>query len=227
MITQVIYLRKIWGFLLDILFPKICLNCRRYLIEEEDIICGVCLKSIEINKIVFRSNQNYLLLAAASYENEALRSLIHYFKYNHFLAIERQLTNILLGYLKTVKMPFKDAVIVPIPLHEKRFRERGFNQSQILANVAAKYYKLPLEDKIIRRIKNTKPQTELKNYEERKENLKNSFEFLDGGKQKIKNKSVLIVDDVYTSGATLNEAAKVLRRGGAKEIRALVLAKAG
>ncbi len=226
MIAQVNYLRKIWNLLLDILFPRICLNCRKYLGNDEIVICGECLRSIEINKIFFRT-KNGLLLAAGSYENQALRELIHYFKFNRFLVIESVIGKILLDYLKTVALSLNNFLVVPVPLHKKRLRERGFNQSEIVARIAASFYHLPLEAEVIEKVRNTLSQIELKNYREREENVKGSFAIVSKAKSKIKDKNILIVDDVYTSGATINEVAKVLRKGGAKEIVALVLAKAG
>lgn len=224
-------LREIWKIFLDILFPPICLSCRKFLSEKEKdeiaLICNPCLESIPINKIVFRTGRQYLLFAASSYENAVLRNLIHEFKYRNLMTLQKPLGKIIIRYLKGVALPIQDTTIVPIPLHPSRLRSRGFNQAEILARIVGISLDLPIETETLKRIKNTKSQIDLKSHDERRENIKNCFEILAQSKEKVKNKNVLLVDDVYTSGATIDEAAKVLRRAGVKDIKALVLAKAG
>jgi ComF family protein len=222
-------LRKIWGLALDIFFPPICLNCRKYLEKEEkpNLICDSCRKSIEINKILFRPSPGFLLAAASSYENEALKNLIHYFKYEKFMAAGKPLEEILIEYLKNIfiGLDLSNSVIIPIPLHPKRFHSRGFNQSEILANIISKHFNIPLETDILKRIKNTKPQIKTKNHKEREENLKGSFEISADGKNILKNKNIILVDDVYTSGATMNAAIKAIRRENKNRIIGVVVAK--
>lgn len=223
------HLRKIWEFALDIFFPPICLNCRKYLEKEEktNLICNSCHKSIEINKILFRSSPDFLLAAASSYENEALKNLIHYFKYERFLAAEKPLREILIEYLGKVfaGWDLTDFIIIPIPLHPKRLHSRGFNQSEILANIISKHFDIPLKTGILKRVKNTKPQIETKNHKEREENLKGSFEISADYKDMLKNKNIILVDDVYTSGATMNAAIRIIRRENKNRIIGIVVAK--
>lgn len=223
------HLRKIWEFTLDVFFPSICLNCRKYLEKEEkaDLICDSCRKSIEINEILFRPSADFLLAAASSYENEALRNLIHYFKYERFMAAEKPLGEVLIKYLENIFMDWdlSNFIIIPIPLHPKRFRSRGFNQSEILANAIGRRFNVPVETKILQRIKNTKPQIETKNHKEREKNLKGSFEISADGKNILKNKNIILVDDVYTSGATMNAAIKIIRRLNKNRLIGVVVAK--
>jgi len=223
------HLRKIWEFVLDIFFPGICLNCRKYLEKEEkpNLICNSCYKTIEINEILFRPSPDFLLAAASSYENEALRNLIHYFKYEKFMAAGKPLGEILIEYLKNIFTGWNlsNFIIIPIPLHPKRFRSRGFNQSEILAGIISKRFNIPLETNILKRIKNTKSQIETKNHKEREENLKGSFEISVGGKEIMKNKNIILVDDVYTSGATMNAAIRAIRRENKNRIIGVVVAK--
>ncbi len=220
------WLKKIWNLGLDILFPKICLNCQKYLGESEKTLCQNCFDAIEINKIFFRG-EKYRILAAASYENAPLRELIHSLKYNRFLSAQVEIKRIIESYLKELDMDFKDFLVVPVPLHPRRLRERGFNQAEIIGRIVSNYCHVPLGVGTMTRVKNTKPQIELANFKEREENLRNGFEINPERKATVKNRSILLVDDVYTSGSTVGEAAKVLRRAGAREIMVFVLAKAG
>jgi ComF family protein len=133
-------------------------------------------------------------------------------------------------------LPLPD-LVVPIPLHKRRLRWRGFNQSELLANYISENLtpgmEIPVLNDILIRKKHTTPQMQVKKYSERKENIKDAFEIYPvksaGGSaekfKRIKNKNILLVDDVATTGATLNECAKTLKQSGAKKVFALVLAR--
>lgn len=192
------------------------------------MICNSCLKNIEINKIIFRPDPNFLLAAAASYENTALRNLIHYFKYERFLAAEKPLGEILIKYLENALKDWdlSNFIIIPLPLHPDRLRLRGFNQAEILAGIINRRFNIPMETKILRRVKNTKSQIKTKNHKEREENLKGSFEISANCKKILENKNIILVDDVYTSGATMIAALKTVRRYNKNKIIGVVVAKA-
>lgn len=114
-------------------------------------------------------------------------------------------------------------LILPIPLHIKRLRERGFNQSLLLARQVGRRTGVPVDPFLLEKGRPTPPQAELK-VDERRKNLKGAFELRDP--EKVKNKKILIVDDVYTTGATVETAARLLLKAGAEEVEALVLARA-
>jgi ComF family protein len=122
---------------------------------------------------------------------------------------------------------------VPVPLHKRKLRERGFNQAELLAKEVAEYFSLSLETKALIRKKYTPPQVRTKNHKARRESLKNAFEISSIFTKKcisentnfLKEKIIILIDDVTTTGATLFEAAKVLKRAGAKEVWGLVVAK--
>lgn len=121
-----------------------------------------------------------------------------------------------LGKWMALNWTQQDGVLVPVPLHPQREKMRGFNQARLLAE------QLGLPAEMLKRIKNKHPQAELPR-EDRLKNLKNSFKI--SGKFDLSNKKIVLVDDVCSTGATLNECAKVLRQAGAKEIWGLVLAR--
>jgi ComF family protein len=115
-------------------------------------------------------------------------------------------------------------LIVPVPLHPKRLRERGFNQSGVLAGELARKIKVPVSFDVIRRKHQTLPQTRLKRAE-RLKNVKGAFEICDV--DTVRGRRVLLVDDVYTTGTTLSECARILKsKGGASEVHALTVTRA-
>ena len=220
-----ITLLKSWEFILDIFFPPICLNCKKYLEEKEkpDLICGNCFQSIKIYKNLFRPSSQLILAAATSYGNSATKELIHCLKYKGFLKAQKPLGEILIKYLSNLDLRLENCIVVPVSLYPSRRRKRGFNQAEILADIISKHFGWQLETRVFKRIRETKPQIEMKDYKDREANIKNCFDVTN--KNAIKNKNIILVDDVYTSGATMKEAIKILKRGGAANIIALTVAK--
>jgi ComF family protein len=114
------------------------------------------------------------------------------------------------------------SLIIPVPLHIKRLRERGFNQSLVLARAVEHKRQIPVNFSVLKRHKFTLTQTG-SNRNERKENIKGAFEVTD--KKKIDGKNIILIDDVYTTGATINECAKTLIKAGAQKVAVLTLAR--
>jgi len=216
-----------------------CPVCRARLAENK-FTCGhfitaqinvnnphLSASNIRINPRESASKFSYLLAAAGNYDNPVLQNLIYYFKYKKFKNLAPVLGEILIRYLDNLSLPIiksqKSTAVVPLPLHKKRERERGFNQAKLLAEIIAKQFNLELIEPL-KRIKNTKPQSRIKDYERRQGNVFNCFKIKNP--EVVKGKNIILVDDVFTSGATMNEAIKILKQNGAKRIIALVLAKA-
>ena len=233
-------LSKLKEFLLDLVFPRLCLGCGDYLSRGQDWLCDKCSSSIKISNSFFcpeclarlpdfqktcHQSNRYILAAAGNYENQALRNLIHFFKYRRFLGLAPFLAQILSDYLEKVLNPgeLKEFLFVPIPLHWLREKKRGFNQSRILAEITASLFGSKALDCLERTIDN-KPQASLQEKEDRKRNMAGCFRIKNP--EAVRGKNFIIVDDVFTSGATMDEAAKILKAAGAKKIMALVLAKA-
>lgn len=238
------FLIKLKDAVLDILFPPICLNCRKALTNAEDnadlrgkFICEQCFNLIKINTALFcpvcrarlaenkkicHRGASYLLGAVGNYNDPVLQNLIHYFKYKKFENLAPILNEMLVKYLKLINLKLKNFVVVPIPLHPGRERERGFNQAKLLAEAAARHFNLPLADGL-ERIKNNKPQAKLKDFEKRTKNISGCFKIKNP--DFIKGKNIVLIDDVFTSGATMDEAARILKKNSAGKIIALALAK--
>lgn len=119
----------------------------------------------------------------------------------------------------------KNILLIPIPLHKRKKRQRGFNQSELLAEAVASHFSLSYNPKILLKIKNNLPQAKINNFSNRKKNSENIFQISNFNLNLIKNKWIILIDDVYTSGATMQEAAKILKKNGAKKIIGLVIAK--
>jgi ComF family protein len=115
-------------------------------------------------------------------------------------------------------------VLVPIPLHPRRLRWRGFNQAELLGGLIAKNLGIKFAPDLLLRVKNTKPQIEL-DKDQRQTNIRRAFALNRNCKLKIKNWNFILFDDVWTSGATLREAGKVLKRNGAKKVWGLTIAR--
>ncbi len=119
----------------------------------------------------------------------------------------------------------QDWIIIPIPLHKLKERKRGFNQTNLLAKEIIKYFPLKYNNQILIRIKNNLPQAQIKNRQERFKNSKDIFDINKNYLKLIENKNIILLDDVYTTGATLHSAANILKQNKANKIVALCLAK--
>ena len=143
-----------------------------------------------------------------------MRQAIHQLKYNNLRALAGTLAKLLSDYIAANPMPGE--VLVPVPLHAKRLRERGYNQSVLLAKELGRLIGLPTVDDCLIRQKHALPQ------EERRDNVVGAFTCRD---RRLQDKQVLLIDDVSTSGATLDACARALKAGGASSVWGLVMAR--
>ena len=209
----------------ELFFPKRCFFCKEY----GSLLCGDCQELLEIIPVHRPDNSKKHLAdiyAACSYENNRVKKLLYSFKYKPFnKELAAPLAGLIAGHFElSEKNPdFNDPVIVSVPLAQKRLRWRGFNQAQAIARELADLWHITSEPDSLARIRETKIQAEL-TQSERQENIKGAFICLNNSK--IKNKSVLLVDDVVTTGATMEECARVLSKNGAAEIIGIAVARA-
>ncbi|PIZ01203.1 hypothetical protein COY61_00380 [bacterium (Candidatus Gribaldobacteria) CG_4_10_14_0_8_um_filter_33_9] len=230
-------------FLLDIFFPQFCLGCGK----EGEIICLDCFFLIEILEYFFcvfckksqkvlkkrtcslhRKNALNGLFSATSYETPLVQTLIKNFKYEPFLkTLTEPLSSLIIAHFLLseswkVFYPLEKSLLVPIPLVGFRKRWRGFNQAEEIAKILSIFFRTRLENNNLVKIKSTLSQAELMG-EERKKNIKNAFKVKTP--EIFKGKKIFIIDDVFTTGATLEEAAKVLKHAGAKQVWGIVIAR--
>ena len=153
-----------------------------------------------------------------------MKKVIHLLKYNKKTGIMRTLEKIIRSYLNCLNSSFPCLdLVVPIPLHRKKLRERGFNQAELIAKVVAKHLQVRLTKGNLKRTKATISQTSL-DRKERKRNLREAFTVKN--RDEFQAKNVLLVDDVYTTGTTIKEAAKVLKQARVKDVYVFALARA-
>lgn len=224
------FLKKIGLKLLDLFLPIECVNCQ----TEGVYLCDVCFEKLKINnpedsKILSANLKTPNLDAvwiAGNYEDPLLKKLIIKYKYNFLEPLHKPLSLFLKNFWKNYLLSSSQIIdknnflIIPIPLSKKRLKWRGFNQAELLAINFCSYFNYSLSLNL-KKIKNRPPQVSL-NEKEREKNLQSVFAFKD---KRLEEKNILLIDDVTTTGATLNEAAIILKKAGAKRVEALVLAK--
>jgi ComF family protein len=151
-----------------------------------------------------------------------VKDLICEFKYRQLDYVGRLLSRQMIDFVKDYRLPIEYIdYIIPVPLSGARFREREFNQALILGRLLALEFKKPLLDGILVRSRHTKRQTELPQAE-RLANVRNSFAVKDA--DRITEKNLLLVDDVLTTGATVSEAASMLKQAGARIVFVMTVA---
>lgn len=157
-------------------------------------------------------------LAAGLFEGP-LREAIHVYKYRPLQSLGKHLSRWMAGQV-TMTIPLD--VAMPVPLHKKRLRHRGFNQALLLAHGVSERFRLPLNFDNLIRTRYTRPQVELSG-RERAENVRGAFNLIRPAD--VREKRILLIDDVFTTGATMNECAKVLKDAGAESVTVLTLAR--
>ena len=225
---------KTRNYIIDLVYPKecvgcnkegvwLCRRCRSKIIKIKTPYCPKCKRITKNGQFCSNCRKNISLtgIIISAYYREPLKETIHHYKYQGIRDLKNQLSDFIIDRLKN-NLPRGEKILVPIPLYKRKELERGFNQSREIAKKISSYFNIPLTENLLVRKKQTLPQINLR-LKERSENIKDAFGLLPG--REIKGKTILLVDDVTTSGATLNEAAKVLRQAEAKEIWGVVIAQ--
>jgi len=218
---------------LDLLFPQWCIGCGKV----GSYICGSCQKLLldiippicprcgrpESRGVLCHSCDNWQAeidgIRSPFIFDGLIRKAIHELKYENLRALAVPLAKLLYDYI--VRNPLPGEVLVPVPLHQKRWRERGYNQSSLLAKELGKLSGLPVVADCLIRQSYTSTQAKSASVSERRKNVANAFTCLDG---RLHSKRILLIDDVSTSGATLDACAGVLKSVGATSVWGLVLA---
>ncbi|MDP2930207.1 MAG: ComF family protein [bacterium] len=231
-------LARIQNFLADLLFPKFCLNCRRqglYLCDDctamIDILSSyfcLCYEPLRLGKpgkcpVCQRKPLNGLFFAV-SYENLLVQALIRQFKYPPYAKeLGKTLSDLIVSHFLLIeKQVPADFALIPVPVENRKLRSRGFNQSREIAFHLAQKWRLPLINNCLIKIKNTEPQMKLSGLE-RKNNLDDAFACRN--QELIKDKKIFLVDDVYTTGATMEECSRVLKQAGARQVWGIAAAR--
>lgn len=212
-------------FLLDLIFPKKCFGCKK----EKTFLCQDCKSVLDILNLHQKEKFSPLddLYFALFYKHPLLKKMIFAFKYQGVKELAFDLANLILDHFQLIekKPQFlndpSQYFILPIPLSKEKLKFRGYNQAEEIAKVLSQKLKIPILRNVLIKIKETFPQIELSE-KERKENIKDAFFVKEG----VSNKKILLVDDIFTTGATMREAARVLKEAGAKIVIGIVIARA-
>jgi ComF family protein len=232
--------------LIDILFPPLCHVCSSYVPGKEEIhlcvacrekvapihspLCPVCGVPFAVEDGIdhpcgpcLTARPPFTRARSASRFEGTVQELVHRFKYGKKIHLARPLGLLTARALVDFSKEAGSDFIVPVPLHRKRLRERGFNQSQLLGRVLAKQWSIPLSVNNLRRVRWTEPQVGLP-ASERERNVRGAFAVADYAR--FREKRLLLVDDVYTTGSTVEECARTLKRAGASEVCVITVARA-
>jgi len=203
-----------WDSFLNLIFPPRCEVCKT---NNNQAICQSCFSQIKFMK-------PHLGIHCVSVYDGALRTAIHRFKFKGRKKLARALGVIIVQYLSQSPSLQMDEIdlIVPVPLHAKRLRQRGFNQTELLAQAISKYFGVEAKS-VLARTRDTKAQFDL-HRNERFANIEGAFEVID--QDSIHGRRILLLDDIYTTGATISECSKALQAAGAKRVEILTLSRA-
>jgi len=220
-------------FILDLLFPINCLGCG----QERQFICPACFEQMPLNRkrpLKFSSSALTDLIIASDYNHALVKQAIHRYKYDFVKDLAEPLGRLMIKKLSSCsEISKKNVSLLPVPLHQKRLRWRGFNQAELLALEISQSLNIPMANDILIRTKHNLPQVNIKSSQKRKENIKQAFQISPQlgtvpnplSLSDIKNKTIILVDDVCTTGATLEECAQVLKPLQPKQIWGLVIAR--
>lgn len=203
-----------WGkSLLDLIFPPACEICRK---SGDESLCPDCFGKIQFIK------PQMGIYSATAYDG-ITRTALHRLKFQKRKVLSGPLGVLMVKYLSHfshIRLNEIDAII-PVPLHKKRLRQRGFNQAELLGGVVGKYFDLPVLS-ALERTRDTHPQFDLAG-EARKANVKGAFKVSDT--KAVYNKRIILLDDIYTTGSTIHECSKTLTIAGARRVEVLTLSR--
>ena len=208
--------------ILEIIFPNVCGMCGR--INKNNLCpqCKIKLKEITKANIIKVKNKNFTYLAYLFKYDGIIREKILKYKFKDSAYLYKTFSEIIIKNKKMCGFIKKYDIIIPVPIHKKRYKERGYNQSELLAKEIAKILEIPMEKHVLIKALNNTPQSKLSK-QERKNNAIGVYKTINN--QKIINKKVILVDDIYTTGSTANECSKMLKQAGVSEIAVLTIAK--
>ena len=236
-------LRELMRGVCDLVFPHNCLRCKRHVAEEQSaVLCRACRDAIILNRPPFcpqcartlsgNSRQAACAQCASTHYffdcawsptvyAEAMQELIHLFKYQHRTALRKPFGTLIADFIDQYQVNInRFDYFIPIPLHPAKIRERGYNQSQLIADDLTSTYKPTVLADALIRTRNTQQQAFL-GKKERWTNVNRAFTIRNS--RRLADTSVLIVDDLLTTGATASEAARVLKEAGVRTVGVLTL----
>ena len=217
-------MNKIFNSILELIYPNVCGVCKKICKESLCKKCEIKIKQYKINKVKeYKKNQFYFeeSIHIFKYEDIIRKMLVEY-KFQEKSYLYKTFAKIILKNEKICGKLKKYDIIIPVPIHKKRKLVRGYNQTELIAKEIAKNTNLRMENKVLFKHKNIVSQSGL-NKSERKKNVKDAF--IVKNIEKVNGKNVLIIDDIYTTGSTLQECSRILKLNGANKIGVITIAK--
>lgn len=222
---------------LNFLFPSVCGICLK---KDKNWICDECLNKLnselklkkiridknnseKIYKVIYKTNNIIKIFYLFEYK-DLIRKKIIEFKFNDKSYLYKTFSNIILKNKKICKLLNSYDIIIPVPMFEKKKSKRGYNQTELISKEIAKRLDITFNNNILFKIKENKTQS-LLNYHERKQNVLNVYKINDSEMKNVRNKKIILFDDIYTTGFTVKECIKELEKLNPKKIDVLVLAK--
>ena len=211
--------------ILNLIFPNVCGFCNTI---NKNCLCKKCeleLANYELNCIKdYRNDKSKhfdFLFCALKYENMVRQKIMGY-KFGEKSYLYKTFAKIIIKNKKIYGFIKLYDIIIPVPMYKTKESVRGYNQSKLLAEELAVNTGIDIEKKVLNKTKDTKVQSTLSK-SQRSINVKNAFEIKD--KEKVNVKKIILVDDIYTTGSTVNECSRILKKAGAKEILVITIAK--
>lgn len=217
------------GAILDFIYPPHCVICSARMVSGSRLVCSDCwqqLPRIEPgleNELPPQSDFPIMRALSVWRYDDDVQKIIHELKYHGKKSLALPIGQEMVQLIASNKAYREADLITPVPLHKTRFRERGFNQSQLIAKAIAAELGKPVVADAIRRVRYTRPQSKL-GAEERKQNVAGAFTIVDG--ERLGGKTIILVDDVFTTGSTLRACAQVLHAAKASKILVITAARA-
>ncbi len=233
--------------ILDFVFPQNCISCDGKITAADRCLCAPCREDIGFIRQPYcfqcgvpadlsydypheeflcgdcRQNSfRFDRARSLGFFDTVLRTMIHAFKYRKQMGVLSEINFLLEKYFSEHPDFCQGFTVSPVPLHFNRMKERGFDQAFLIARQAARILKLPLEGGLLKRVKATRPQVNITR-KERARNVKGAFEV--SRPELVAGKNILLVDDVFTTGATVNEATKVLKKEGVGEVHVFTVGR--
>lgn len=204
--------------ILELIFPRKCMFCNEKI--NERYTCGKCLNIIKYYKEwVEKPVDAYYdkLICAMKYSGKPRTQMLK-FKFNAAKYLAKGFAEIL--FQKIIKYDINADLIIPVPISKKRYYERGYNQSELIVKYLSRLIKLEYRNDILIKVKNNNRQSELSE-NKRKDNVKDTYSIKNA--EMIKGKKIILIDDIYTTGSTVNECSKILKKVGASQVVVLVV----
>jgi ComF family protein len=220
------FINDIFQGISSLLFPVTCIVCKRRINETQSLVCESCWRNLSyLSSDIIESKpvpDNIDMMIPVFVFDELVQTIIHFLKYNGFKSLGIELGKKVSLKVQNQIPVSNETVLIPVPLHPVKYRERGYNQSYYIAIGIGEILGLSIHRRLLKRIKNTETQTQL-SANERQQNMQDAFEIADGVDLSGIHCAVLI-DDVFTTGSTLNSAAGVLKKRGVEKVIGITVA---